>query len=104
MIKQKFFNDLALSCVALVDPITLYIYSLLRLVLKYNKGLWRIHHLSYLKGCFINNYIPKKFSNIKYINIKEVYTKILVVGHSCIIIKKDIKDTFKNILISILER
>jgi hypothetical protein len=44
--------------------------------------------------------LPEKFSNIKYINIREVYTKILAAGRSCIIIKKDIKDAFRNIPIS----
>ena len=100
VIKQKLLDDLSLSRVTSSLPMTPYICSPLGLVPKHDGGLRRIHHLSHPRGRSVNDYIPKDFSNIKYISIREVYTKILAAGRSCVIIKKDIKDAFRNIPVS----
>ena len=80
-------------------PPTPFIYSLLRLVPKYNGGFRRIHNLSYLRKNSVNDYIPDVYSTLEYTTFNEVITAVLTMGRGAILVKKDLLDTFRYILI-----
>jgi hypothetical protein len=63
-------------------------------------GFRRIHHLSYPPGSSVNDFIPAEFSSIKYIKIQDVYQSVLHAGQGCLIIKRDIRDAFRNVPIA----
>jgi hypothetical protein len=99
-ISDKLTLDLALRRVVSRTPSFPFISSPLGLVPKGDGGLRRIHHLSYPQGSSVNAYILESASSIKYISITDIYKAILLAGHHCVIVKKDIKDAFRNIPIA----
>lgn len=58
------------------------------------------YNLSHSQDSFINNYILKKAFNLYYTSFKKVIKIILYIDCYYIIIRKDIKDTYDNILIT----
>ena len=74
-----------------------FISSPLGLVPKLNGGFRLIHHLSHPRGSSVNNYISKEASHLRYTSLRKIIKMILRAGRHCIIIKKDIKDAFRNI-------
>ena len=74
-----------------------FISSPLGLVPKPNGGLRRIHHLSHPRGSSVNDFISKEASNLRYTSLRKVTDMVLQAGRHCVIIKKDIKDAFRNI-------
>lgn len=64
------------------------------MVPKYNKNLQHIYYLSYSKDCSVNNYILNREKKLKYIKFQKVLNLILKTERYCIIMKKNIKDTF----------
>lgn len=56
-----------------------------------------IYHLSYPRGCSGNTFISKEVTNLYYSNINNLIAIVLLASHQYVIIKKDIKDTFRNI-------
>ena len=91
-ISDKLISDLALRRVLSIGrtPSFPFISSPLGLVPKGDGGLRRIHHLSHPQGSFVNSHIAESASSINH-------KAILQAGHHCIIVKKDIKDAFRNI-------
>ena len=74
-----------------------FISSPLSLVPKGNNDLRRIHYLSHPRGFSVHDFIWKEVPNLCYTSLKKVIDMVLQASHHCVIIKKDIKDTFRNI-------
>lgn len=79
--------------------IYLFISSPFGLIPKPSGGLRHIHHLSHPWGSLVNNFILIEVSNLRYITIKQVTDIVLQVCRYCVIIQKDIKNVFHNILV-----
>jgi hypothetical protein len=61
-------------------------------------GTWRrIHHLSHPPRRSTNDGIPLPARAIEYICLSDVYAMVRQAGKGCILLKKDIKDAFRNI-------
>ena len=61
-------------------------------------GSWRrIHHLSHPPRRSTNDGIPVTARAVKYTCLDEVYAMVIQVGRGCTLVKKDIKDAFRNI-------
>lgn len=95
-INTKLRDDLALGRVKIVTRDWPFICSPLGLVPK--PGRWhRIHHLSHPRHHSFNHHIPEKCRELKYTKFEEVLDIIRKVGQSSVIVKRDIKDAFRNI-------
>jgi hypothetical protein len=90
-------SDLILSRVIHTTPDPPFISSPLGLVPKSNGGFRRIHHLSFPNNGSVNFFIPENYSTLLYTTLHDIYEKIRKAGRNCIILKKDIKDAFRNI-------
>jgi hypothetical protein len=100
-ISDKLISDLALRRVSSRTPSFPFISSPLGLVPKGDGGYRRIHHLSHPQGSSVNAHIPEGASSIKYIKVTEIYKAILLAGRYYVIVKKDIKDAFRNIPVAL---
>ena len=61
-------------------------------------GSWcRIYHLSYPAGKLTNDGILIIARAIEYITLENIFNMVVRAGWGCILIKKDIKDAFRNI-------
>ena len=101
LIQTKLDEDMLLHRVVVVpNPTSPFICSPLGLVPKRDGGFRRIHNLSHPIGKSVNDYIPREGCTLVYSTLKNILPKILLAGRSCIIIKKDIKDAFRNIPIA----
>lgn len=101
-ITTKLSKDLALGKVKELDTTpSPFISSLLSLVPKHDSSFRRIHYLSYPKGSLVNDHIEKRYSAIKYLRIEDVYLLVVSAGKGCTIVKKDIKDAFRNIPVAL---
>lgn len=96
-IKDKLLSDLQLGRVAQTTSDPPFISSPLGLVPKGDGGLRRIHHLSYPLGTSVNNFIHEDYSSIQYIKIHDIYQSVLEAGRGSLIIKRDLKDAFRNV-------
>ncbi len=97
VIQQKLKDDLLAGCIIPAIQTTPFISSPLGLVHKPNRGLRRIHHLSFPRKSSVNDFIPKEVANLKYVTLENILTRIYRPGRGATIIKKNIKDTFRNI-------
>ena len=79
--------------------IYLFISSLLGLVLKYNEGFYRIHHLSHPIKYSINNYIKKEYGILTYTTLADIIEIIVRIGRESLIMKKDVKKAFYIVLV-----
>ena len=84
-----------------VDPAPPFISSPLGLVPKHDGGWRRIHHLSFPDRRSVNDNIPKNYSAIEYITIDTIFQLAVDAGKNCLIIKRDIKDAFRNVPIAV---
>ncbi|KAJ5413768.1 hypothetical protein N7509_000395 [Penicillium cosmopolitanum] len=73
------------------------VVSPLGLVPKHDGSWRRIHDLSYPPGRSVNESISDTASAIQYISIDQIFDLIRTSGRGCYIIKRDIKDAFRNI-------
>jgi hypothetical protein len=65
-------------------------------------GGWRrIHHLSFPDDTSVNAFIPHEFGAIVYVTFDEIINDIIAAGRHSIIIKRDIKEAFRNIPVAI---
>ena len=96
-IDKKLEQDLLAGRVVPATQTSFFISSPLGLVLKPNGEFRRIHHLLYPQGLSVNNFISKDTVNLKYATLANVLARIRRAGRGAIIIKKDIKDAFRNI-------
>lgn len=97
VIQQKLKDNLLAGCVIPATQITSFISSPLGLVPKPNEDLRRIYHLSFPHGSSVNNFIPKEAANLKYATLENILARIRRAGRGATIMKKDIKDAFRNI-------
>ncbi len=101
IIEKKIQEDLASGCVTLVhQPSRPFIYSPLGLVPKHDGGWRRIQHLSHPYSESVNDYIPDGVGEMRYIRFQEVLQLIINAGMHCVIMKKDVKDAFRNVLVA----
>jgi hypothetical protein len=82
------------------DVLEFFISFSLELVFKSNDDWRRIHHLSHLKKSSINDHISRKWKTLKYAIIDETIENILRVELDCIMIKRDLIETFRHISVA----
>jgi len=75
--------------------------SPLGLVPKADGGWRRIHNLSSPLGRSVNDSIPTAFATLQYSTVEKVLQHVVLTGCGCTIVKRDIKDAFRNIPLSI---
>ena len=99
IIENKLQRDLASRRVIQLQgpPTPPYICSPLGLVPKHDGGWRRIHHLSHPRGESVNDHIPDGAGELKYTRFQEILQLVTEAGRHCIILKRDVKDAFKNI-------
>ena len=73
----------------------------LGLVKKHDSGFRRIHYLSYPFKRSVNAGILKEYSNIKYITFNDIIRMIKTAKRHAIMFKRNIKNIFRNIPITI---
>ena len=74
-----------------------FISSPLGLVPKSKRGWRRIHHLSYPKEHFVNDYIPQKWSMLEYTSVDKAMQRIKRLDHGCVLVKENLADTYRHI-------
>ena len=99
MISAQIESDLLKRRIKYVISIYLFISFLLGLVLKYNEGFRRIHYFSHPIKHSVNNYIKKEYEILIYITLVDIIEIIVRAGREFLIIKKDVKKTFRIVLI-----
>lgn len=98
IIEKKLQEDLASGCVSPVQqPRPPFICSPLGLVPKHDGGWRRIHHLSHPRGESVNDYIPDGAGEMRYTRFQEVLQLVINAGRHCLILKRDVKDAFRNV-------
>lgn len=100
IIQKKLNDNLLAGRVIPATQTTPFISSPLGLVPEPNGELRRVHHLSFPRGSSFNNYIPKEAANLNYATLENILARIRRAGRGAIIIKKDIKDAFRNIAVA----
>lgn len=75
--------------------------SPLGLVPKADGGWRRIHNLSSPLGQSVNDAIPAEFATLKYSTVDQILQHVIRAGCGCTIVKRDIKDAFRNIPLSV---
>ena len=98
-IKSKLEVDIAQSriVIALLNPSDRFISSPLGLVPKNDGGFRRIHDLSYPLQSSVNTHIDKSYGALHYTHIEHILDDIVKAGRHCVILKRDIKEAFRNI-------
>ena len=98
VIDNKMTSDLASGKIIQIDPPTKHSISFpLGLIPKHDGSLRKIHHLSYPSGSSVNDYITQKSSTLSYSSLHNVFAKIIKAGRHVILIKRDVRDAFRNI-------
>ncbi len=98
IIEKKIQEDLASGCVTLVHQSNRpFIFSPLGLVSKYDRGWKRIHYLLHVRGESVNDHIPDGIGKVRYTRFPEVLQLVINVGRHFVIIKRDVKDGFRNV-------
>ena len=101
IIDKKLAEDLRCRRVKEVTiPIMPFISSPLDLVSKHDGGWRKIHHLSHPVGRSINNHIPDGAGEMRYTRFQDVLQMVIWAGRNCIILKRDVKDAFRNISVA----
>ena len=73
---------------------------------KLNKTFYCIYNLFLPKPCLglsVNAIILKAYSTLTYSTIDEILALILFAGRGAVILKRDFKDTFRNIPVAITD-
>ncbi len=100
IIEKKLQEDLASGRVTPVyRPCRPFICSLLGLVPNHGGGWRRVHYLSHPHGESLNDNIPDGVSKMKYICFQEDLQLVITAGRHCVIIKREVKDKFRNVLV-----
>ena len=82
-----------------IPPLSPFCVSPLGGVPKKNPGEFRlIHHLSYPKGCSVNDGISSEYTSVSYATISDAIKQIRLAGAGCFFLSKtDIKNAFRII-------
>ena len=79
-----------------IPPLSPFCISPLGVVPKKNPGEFRlIHHLSYPKGCSVNDGISSEYTSVSYATISDAIQQIKLAGAGCFLSKTDIKNAFR---------
>ncbi len=98
IIEKKLHRDLASDRLSEIQQSrTPLICSPLGLVSKHDRGWRRIHHLSHPRGESVNDYIPDGAGEMRYTRFQEVLQLVTNADWHFIILKKDVKDEFRNV-------
>lgn len=97
IIDKKLRDDLELQRVVEVSPERPFICSSLGLVPKHDGGWRKIHHLSHPVGRSVNDHIPDGAGEMRYSRLQDVLGMVIRGGRNCVIMKRDIKDAFRNV-------
>jgi len=81
-----------------------FISSPIGLVPKHNSGWRRIQDISYPPSNSVNKGISSDFAIILYTTLDDILAEIVKAGQGCLIIKRDIKDAFRNVLVALDNR
>lgn len=101
IIDKKLEEEICLKRVVLVpNPSPPFISSPLGLVPKHDGDFRQIHHLSHSKGKSVNNHIADGVGELRYTRFQESFNLILDTDCNSIVIKRDIKDAFRNVPIA----
>jgi hypothetical protein len=101
---HKLRIDLSLGRVSPSTGNAPFISSPLGFVPKGDGGLRRIHHLSFPRKASVNHYIDEASSTLVYTSLYKVTNHVIAAGKHCIIMKRDIKDAFRNIPVAYQDR
>lgn len=80
-----------------INPSPPFISSPLGLVPKHDGGWKKIHHLSHPVRRSVNDNIPDGAGEMKYTRFQDVLHMVTRADRSCVVIKRDVKDAFKNV-------
>jgi hypothetical protein len=105
IIDEKIRNDLKLSRIVMMSAsasrlTSSFISFSLELVSKSDDDLRRIHHLSHSRDLFVNSNIADKSEELVYTRLKEILQLILSARREVIILKRDIKNAFRIVLVA----
>lgn len=102
VIDDNIAYNLALGRIKQLDhtPTNHFISSPLGLVPKHDGGFRKIHHLSHPHSSSVNNYISSEFAKLSYSFLQNIFAGVINAGQHAILIKRDIKNAFCNILIA----
>jgi hypothetical protein len=100
LITSALIEDLLIRRVVFTTPGPSFICSPLAQVPKPGGKFQRIFNLSHPQGRLVNDYINKEDATLTYVKMAEIYTLVLAAGRHLVILKRDIKDAFRNIPIS----
>jgi hypothetical protein len=100
VIDDKLAEDLARGRVKQCLPAPPFISSPLGLVPKGDGGFRRIHDLSTPTRRSVNDRTPDHYKTLTYTRIEDVYAAVLAAGRGAIILKRDIRDAFRNVPVS----
>ena len=106
VITAKITADLPLGQIAICSPEAI-VCSPLGLVPKPDGTLRRIHNLSSPKpgrGLSVNAAIPEAYSTFAYSTIDNILALILLAGKGAVILKRDLKDAFRNIPVAVSDQ
>jgi reverse transcriptase-like protein len=93
-------SDLTLGRIVPTSTSSPYICSPLGLVPKGDGGWRRIHNLSHPPKRSVNAHIDPECTSLEYTTIEDILRMVKVAGRHCIILKRDIKDAFRNVPIA----
>jgi hypothetical protein len=106
VITTKITSDLNLRRISIQPPV-LISCSPLGMVPKPDGSWRRIHNLSSPKprnGLSVNDAIPDSYSTLTYSTIEDVLALILLAGPGAVVLKRDLKDAFRNIPVALEDR
>jgi hypothetical protein len=72
----------------------------LGLVPKGDGGFRQIHDLSTPPRRSVNDRTPDEYKSLTYATIEDVYDKVIIAGRKATMLKKDIRDAFRNIFVA----
>ena len=98
IIDKKLAEDLRCRRVEKVtNPTMPFISSPLDLVPKHDGGWRKIHHLFHPIGRSVNDHILDGVGEMKYTRFQDVLQMVIRAGRNYIILKRDVKDAFRNV-------
>src|SRR6185437_10828137 len=104
LFSDKIRSDLAQGRIQIVNDPVQVVVSPLGLVPKHDGGWRRIHDLSWPEGKGVNSSIPDEASAISYTSLDEIFNLVRLHGRGCLIIKRDLKEAFRQIPLAIPSR
>jgi hypothetical protein len=91
-------DDLILKRVLLINFIKFFICSSLELASKNDEEYKHIHHLSHFSRRLVNDFFSE-LEELKYIIFQKILDIIINVKRHFFIIKRDIRDAFRNVFV-----